>query len=60
MYKFLPTDPVSVTITYLVIALLIVNVIFLGFIISKQVANITPSSETSSVIPEIKHEQESK
>ena len=47
MHKYLPRDPVSETIIYLFIALFIVNLIFLGFIVSKKTLDMTPSQETS-------------
>ncbi len=50
LYKYLPRDPVTETIIYLFIALVIVNLIFLGVIISKTPIN------SSNVTQEVKSE----
>ncbi len=51
LYKYLPRDTVTETIIYLFIALVIVNLIFLGVIVSK-----TPSNNGSNVSQEVKQE----
>lgn len=57
LYKYLPRDPVSETVIYLFIALVVVNLIFLGVIVSK-----TPDNTGTVVVQEAQQEtnQESK